>query len=153
MERLVRVSIIAAFLSALACRSSDSAKTDAAGDPHEAVSGREVPSAHQTAIAANFSAASVGVDSLVILDTLRYRAFLYIASVRAQGTMASFAETGQRIEATPQYLKGASGSIDLGNPRNNRLFALRGAKAGDSLEVKISLLSVGGWVLVDVDAR
>ena len=149
----MRVSLIAALLTGLACRGSDSAKTDSSGRPREAGNGRELPSVHQMSIAANFSAASVGVDSVVILDTLGYRAFLYIASVRAQGSMVSFAEPGQHIEATPQYLKGASGSIDLGDPRNNRLFALRGAKAGDSLEVKISLLSAGGWVLVDADAR
>lgn len=151
----LRFILILALAALFSCRSSDSSKEGTPGGSSESKSGPApgMPEGRGTSIKANFSAATVIVDSIVILDSVRYTAYVYIKNVKPSEAMPSFAEADQHITASPEYLKGADGSVDPENERNRNLLALRGARAGDSLEVKISLLADGTWSLIGAGVR
>jgi len=92
----------------------------------------------------------ITVDSVVIVDTHRYRAYLYITEVMPQGGLPALAEAGQHIVASPEFVMSGGNSIDGENQRNKNLLGLRTAKPGDPFNVMISLRSDGTWLLLDV---
>jgi len=148
MERFRTGILLVALFLGLSCRSSDPRKEDT-----PASHGKGEPKGPGTAIAANFSHATVAVDTVVITDSLRYTAYLYVTKVSPGDRLPSLAEPGAHIAASPVYMRSAGGKVDIAAERNSGLFALRRAKAGDTLEVTVSLLSDGSWSLVGAGKR
>jgi hypothetical protein len=103
------------------------------------------------AIKQNFSYIEAVVDSVKIIDDIRYEVNLLLSSVKPGNSHESIAESGQYVRVVPQYVEGGDNSPDMNNIRNKNLLSVRTAKSGSVLKGSISLSPSGKWVLIDVN--
>lgn len=93
------------------------------------------------------------ISSLELIDSVRFSVSFQVDSSGPAGSMESFAEAGQQLVATPQFVLDGQGLIDMNNERNQKLMGVRNTKPGDVFVGKIVLAPNGKWVIVDVGSR
>lgn len=99
----------------------------------------------------NVSYIEAVIDTVQIIDDIRFEANLLLSYVKSASNLESIAESGQYIRVTPQFVEGADKSPDMNNTRNKNLLSVRTAKPGSVLKGSVSLSPSGKWVLIDVN--
>ena len=98
----------------------------------------------------NLSIVGIQVDSLVIVDSLYYIVFAYIATAIQETILPSFAEPDTRLVLEPMYAKDPKVGIDLNNAKNKQLLWIRSLKSKDSFLARITLTSAGKWLITEI---
>jgi len=114
----------------------------------------QIPGNKDAAIKSNAMAITAVVESVAVLDDVRYRLFVSLISTDSHTEgMETAADSGRRMVLSPEYALNAQGKCDRSNERNNRLMTLLSAKPGERITGKISLLQNEGWVIVDIETH
>jgi len=105
-----------------------------------------------TVMKPNFITMTATIDSIIVLDSIRYR--LIIRLISASSTEGAEApNTDQRLVLVPQFVQAKESTEDWTNPRNARLLALRRKHQGDTISGTISLNKQQQWILIDVNEK
>ncbi|MBI1806813.1 MAG: hypothetical protein HYR76_07175 [Ignavibacteria bacterium] len=106
-----------------------------------------------TTLQSNISAITATVNTIAPLDSINYRLSIRITQVAAEGETPSFAEAGQEVTVTPQYVLTDGGTVDTTVGHNRKLLGLKTISSGENFQGKISLTSTGQWMLLEVTNR
>jgi len=104
-----------------------------------------------SAITQQVSYVSGIIDSVIVVDTMRYKITLRLTSVASGGSGESMAEPGQRLTLVPQFVSDANGHPDLSHSRTKSLMSLMSAKKGDTIRCSIVYSIGNGWMLIDTN--
>ncbi len=101
-----------------------------------------------TVMKPNFIALTATVESVVVIDTLRYRLIVRITSATSNEGM-EVPTAGERLELTPQFLLTGDSTVDLASARNTRLSSFRHAGRGKTFSGTILQNREHQWILID----
>jgi len=104
------------------------------------------------AIKPNMTFAGAQVDSVVMIDSARYRIYLSVSTAIPEGSAISLLEPGARIVAQPMFQLNDEGKIDPTIPRNAQLLRLRKASPRSTFIGKVTLDGEKGWLIVSVES-
>src|SRR5437660_11474231 len=151
MQILASAAIL--VLLAVGCSSDKTQKSgSAASDTSQ--HGELFPGKKDAAIKSNNMAVTAVVESVAVLDDVRYRLFVRVVSTDSHNEgMETVADSGRHMVLSPDYALDEQGKCDRSNERNKRLMTLLSAKGGDRIAGNISLLQNGGWVIVDIETH
>lgn len=84
------------------------------------------------------------------LDSVRFVLHLDVrTAIPASPAAASLVEPGQQLQVLPLYTAGPGGIVDLADPHNRRLRALRTVPPGDPVIGRVQMGRDGVWYIVD----
>ncbi|SRR2546426_1112672 len=149
----ILASAAVCLLLAVGCSSDKAQKSDsAASDTTQ--HGELFPGKKDAAIKSNAMAVTAVVESVAVLDDVRYRLFVRLLSTDSQTEgMEKVADSGRHMVLSPEYALDEQGKCDRSNDRNMRLMTILSAKPGDRIAGSISLLQNKGWVIVDLETH
>ena len=102
-----------------------------------------------TVMKPNFIALTATVESVVVIDTLRYRLIVRTTSATSNEGM-EVPTAGERLELTPQFLLTGDSTIDVASARNGRLSSFRHAGRGKTFSGTILQNREHRWILINV---
>lgn len=158
MKRALLLVLVVALCLTSGCSSADSSAVSRTASPDSSLPAKpDAPlpppvSPQPPSVKPNLTFVGAAFDSVVVTDSVSYKAYLYIATAFPEGANESLLEAGQHISAEPLYIKSPDGTIDLTVPKNSRLFALRRSVPNQGFVGKISLVPDRGWCIIDVDS-
>jgi hypothetical protein len=151
------VVVLLLFLLLPACQTARPEKElqpvvadSSSGVPDPAPSRIPVP-VQPPAVKPNLTFVGAAFDSIHHIDTIRYKAFLFVGTAIPEPGKESLVEPGQRLIAEPLYVVSADGTVDLSNPRNAKLYSLYGKSPRESFLGKVTMIPGRGWFIVDVE--
>ena len=97
----------------------------------------------------NISTISAIIDSVTIIDTALYRAYVRTISTDSEGGESIL--LGQSVELLPHYIYNDRSGIDWSVEINRKLRSIRDIHPGSPVRGKVMLDQHQHWVLVDVD--
>lgn len=134
----------------IGCYSTDHVQKGTSTDRSQTLSSAKEEGDRLTVMKPNFIAITASVESVVVIDSVRYRLIVHLKSATSNEGMEAPA-SDQRLELTPQFIRAADSSIDATHARNKRLLSLRRAQPGDTFSGTIALNPQRQWLLIEVD--
>lgn len=107
----------------------------------------EAQSANPTVMKPNFIAITATIESLIVIDTIRFRLMVVLHSASSTEGMESLS-AGERIELTPKYILADDSSINPNDARNKELLSIRSASAGEQISGVIMWNPTHHWLLL-----
>ena len=144
----VRRAVVLSLVLALSgCCSRENARNES--PLGEAVPAVQRPAENPTVSRLNPISLSAVVQSVTIIDSIRFR--LTVKTISTALQEGEGITSDQTIDLIPSYEKTTTGDIDLTVGRNRRLHALRHAAVGTALKGSLLLDRHQQWLLLDYE--
>ena len=134
-------------ISFVGCTSTESTKNSTASSADTS----KVPELPPTVVMKNMTRVTAVVESIEVIDDVRYTLSAFISAAEPVGSMTSLAQTGERLSLYPYYELDGSGLVDKNSVRNKPLMMLLNAKQGESFKAIVAQDKWGGWMIVAVE--
>jgi hypothetical protein len=151
------VVVLLLFSLVLACQTARPAKelqpvvSDSSSGVSELDHSRVPVPVQPPAVKPNLTFVGAAFDSIHHIDSIRYKAYLFVGTAIPEAGNESLVEPGQRLIAEPLYVVSTDGTVDLSNPRNAKLYSLYGKSPREGFLGKVTMIPGRGWFIVDVE--